>query len=54
MRKVKRAVEEFVTYKYESKEEKYEHAGAMSVQGYTVYEVKDELTVVYVKGLVNL
>lgn len=51
MRKIKQTVQEFITFKYESDKEKYEHAGAMGFHGYSVHEVKDELTVVYVKGL---
>jgi hypothetical protein len=51
LRKVKRAVKEFITFKYEDDKEKYNHAGFMGVRGYSVHEVKDELTVIYVRDL---
>lgn len=53
MRKVKRVVKEFLTIKYEDDKEKYEHAGFMGVRGYSVHEVKDELTVIYVRDLAS-
>lgn len=54
LRKIKREVKEFITFKYETDKEKYEHAGEMAVQGYSVYEVLNEFTIIYTKGIENI
>lgn len=54
LRKIKREVKEFITFKYENDKEKYKHAGEMAVQGYAVHGVLDELTVVYEKRMENV
>ena len=51
LRKIRRVVKEFITFKYESEAEMLEHGGSMCARGYGVYEVKNGYIVTYEKNI---
>ncbi|MGC4375910.1 hypothetical protein WD019_03060 [Fictibacillus sp. Mic-4] len=51
LRKIRRIVKEFITFKYESEAEMLEHGGSMCARGYGVYEVKNGYIVTYEKNI---